>query len=439
LKFARRFQSAAASLALILVVSLAARAAYFWYRQDVTPHQVLSTVSFLYEPGNIAYSLATGGGFSSPFRVQTGPTAWQAPVYPLILAELFRLFGTYTYPAFVAAVWFNIFCSVLTCIPLYFAGTTISGRGTGLLAAGFWALFPNAFVIPTDWIWDTCLSALLTATILWATVTIAGSRRARDWCAYGLLWGFTLMTNPTLLSVLPLLLGWFAYREWRNNRSLASAGSFLRRLALSVAIMAACCVPWTVRNYVVFHSFIPFRSVLGLQLWLGNNDAYKDHFPGQLHPLDNSAERARYVQLGEVAYMHEKLDLALEWIVSHPGRFVQISWQRFVATWAGTDTPWRDFLSTDSLLIRYAFLANIAAAFACLAGILLLFAWRNPFAFPAGVIPVIYPFAFYFSQALLRYRHPIDPAVLLLAAVAFRAALYPRKRQLPVAVAEAEP
>lgn len=438
MKVAGRLQSAASSLALILVVALAARALYFWYRQDVTSHQVLSTVSFLYEPGNIAYSLATGGGFSSPFRVPTGPTAWQAPVYPLLLAGLFRVFGTYTYSAFVAAVWFNILCSVFACVPLYYSGTRIAGRGAGVLAAWFWALFPNAFVIPTDWIWDTCLSALLTAVILWATLNVADSRRVRDWCGYGLLWGFTLMTNPTLLSVLPLLFGWFAYREWKRNASLASAGSFLRRVALSIALMAACCVPWTVRNYVVFHSFIPFRSVLGLQLWLGNNDAYKDHFPGQLHPLDNSAERARYVQLGEVAYMREKLDMALEWIVSHPGPFARISWQRFVATWAGTDTPWRDFRSSSSVLIRFVFLANAGAAIACLSGILVLFARRNPFVFPASVFPVIYPFAFYFSQALLRYRHPVDPVVLLLSAAAIATVFRRQKNHLGVSLAAAE-
>ena len=50
------------------------------------------------------------------------------------------------------------------------------------------------------------------ATLLWATLELAESHRLRDWCAYGLLWGFTLMTNPSLGSLLPFLLGWAAYR-----------------------------------------------------------------------------------------------------------------------------------------------------------------------------------------------------------------------------------
>ena len=53
-------------------------------------------------------------------------------------------------------------------------------------------------MIPFEWIWDTSLSALLAATLLWATLELADSDRVRDWCGYGLLWGFTLMTNPSL-------------------------------------------------------------------------------------------------------------------------------------------------------------------------------------------------------------------------------------------------
>ena len=50
--------------------------------------------------------------------------------------------------------------------------------------------------------------ALLAATLLWATLVLAESPRLRDWCAYGLLLGFALLTDPSLGAALPLLLGW---------------------------------------------------------------------------------------------------------------------------------------------------------------------------------------------------------------------------------------
>jgi hypothetical protein len=40
------------------------------------------------------------------------------------------------------------------------------------------------------------------------------------------------------------------------------------------------------------------------------------------------------------------------------------------------------------------------------------------FALPVAVYPVVFPVVFYLSQALLRYRYPIDPVILLLTAVA---------------------
>jgi 4-amino-4-deoxy-L-arabinose transferase-like glycosyltransferase len=396
-----------------LLVALALRLGYASEEQRRIPRVNLEAVPFQYEPGIIAYSLAVGKGFSSPFRLETGPTAWTTPIYPLLVAGVFELFGTFTFHAFLAVVLLNILFSTLTCVPIFYAGKQIGGLAIGVGAAWLWAVFPNAVVIPFQWIWDTSLSGLLAASIVWATLWVADSRRVRDWCAYGFLWGVALMTNATLLSGLPLLLGWMAYRERKRDTQ------WLAKLALTASVIVLCCVPWTIRNYVVFHTFVPLRSALGLQLWLGNNDQYRDVFPGWLHPIDSRAERAKYIRMGEMAYMREKQHEAIQWMVSHPRREAELFKERFIATWLGTPHPFKDFLRTPSLLIRWVFVSNFLAAFGALFGIIILF--RNPayraYAFPVGVFPVLYPFASYLSQALLRYRYPIDPIVLLLAAI----------------------
>ncbi len=270
-----RLKAAATSLLLILAVALGIRLAYAWHQIEVTPRLALQAVPFLYEPGDIAYSIAVGKGFGSPFRVDTGPTAWTTPIYPLLVAGVFQLFGTFNFHAFLASIGLNILFSVLTCVPVFYAGKRIAGIGLGATAAWMWAIFPNAAIIPFQWIWDTSLSGLLAAAIVWATLAVADSKRLRDWGAYGLLWGAALMTNATLLSGLPFLLGWMAYRQWKQT-----GGRAFTNAAVAAGVIVLCCVPWTVRNYVVFHAFIPLRSPLGLQLWLGNNDQYRDAFPG---------------------------------------------------------------------------------------------------------------------------------------------------------------
>jgi hypothetical protein len=420
----RRFRSLLASLPLILVVAVGIRLLSARDYAGHRPHQALSVIPFLFESGNIAHSLAIGKGFASPFRIDTGPTAWTTPVYPLLLGGLMRLFGPYTYASYEAAAAVNILFSSLVCVPLYFAGKRIGGAGLGALAAWLWAIFPNAILLTYESLWEACLSALLGAALLWATLRVAESGRARAWCGYGLLFGLALMTNAALLSLLPLLGGWALYRCRQHG------GPWLRNAILTAGLAAACCVPWTIRNYTVFHSFIPLRSILGLQLWVGNNPQAKVVWLGEQHPIHDQAEREKYIDMGEVAYMRQKERDAVAYIATHPGREAALVAGRFVSLWSGgTPTPLHDFRTNPSIWFRYVLLLNGAAGLGALLGIFFLIRERSPYAFPAAVYPLVYPWAYYLTLALPRYRHPIDPIVLLLTAVSLQRAA--RTRKLP--------
>jgi hypothetical protein len=205
-------------------------------------------------------------------------------------------------------------------------------------------------------------------------------------------------------------LGWLAYRTHR-----------IAHPALAFAVVALCCVPWTIRNYAVFHAFIPSRSVMGLQLWMGNNEETRGGWAGALHPIDNSADRERYVQLGEVAYMEEKKQEAIRFMLADPWREARLIRNRFVAFWAGgTATPIGDFLHARSLRYRGLLLFNILAAIGALFGIVALYRERSPHAFPAAIFVIVYPLVSYLTLASARYRLPVDPAALLLAAVALK-------------------
>ncbi|HEV2288583.1 MAG TPA: glycosyltransferase family 39 protein [Candidatus Acidoferrales bacterium] len=416
-----KLRGAATSLLLILFVAAGFRVGFAWNNALHNSRHALSVVPFMFESGDIAVSLAQGRGFSSPFRVPTGPTAWMTPVYPLLLAGVFRIFGVYTYNSYVAATGLNILLATLVCIPLFFVGKRIGGTILGASAAWLWAIFPNAILIPFESMWEACLSALLAATILWATLALADSRRIRDWVAYGFLWGFTLMTNPTLESLLPFLLIWLAYRAYKEKRSWL----VIARPLLALAVAVFCCIPWTARNYDVFHAFVPLRSVLGLQLWMGNNADASPIWLGQLHPINDSAEREKYIELGEIRYMRYKRDQALAYMRTHPRREAYLIGNRFVALWAGgTPNPITDFFRVRDAWFRYVLLFNICVALGALAGIVLL-AWRRSiYTLPLAVFPVVFPFAYYLTLAAPRYRLPIDPVVILLTAIALVACFH---------------
>jgi hypothetical protein len=437
--FKNVFRAATTSLWLIMFVALAIRLGYMWQFQHIHPRQGVSVIPFLFESGNIAHSLATGHGFSSPFRVDTGPTAWMTPLFPLLLAGIFRIFGAYTFHAWAATVLFNITCCTITCIPIYYTAKRIGGIALAAGAAWLWAIFPNAILMPVESMWDACISALLVATILWATLELAeadsDSQRMRTWCAYGLLWGVALMFNATLAGLFPFLAAWLVYRARHEKRA------WFTNAAAAVAIIILCCVPWTVRNYRVFHQFVPLRSVLGLQLWLGNNDQTEDVFRGDLHPIYNTPERDKYIAQGEIAYMQQKKQEAIAYMLSHPPREAHLITYRAISIWSGgTPYPLEDFLGTPSLRFRALLVFNVIAALGTLCGIIILFRERSPFAVPLAAFPLVYPWAYYLTLALPRYRLPIDPIVMLFLAVTIqRLAQQLVPANAPAAEAQAKP
>jgi 4-amino-4-deoxy-L-arabinose transferase-like glycosyltransferase len=424
---------AVTSLLLILIVAAGARVGFAWSQARKIAPGVLGVVPFQQETGNIAFALAQDKGFSNVFRTETGPTAWLAPAYPLIVAATFKRFGTFTVRAFFACAALNIFFSAAACVPIFFAGRRIGGLGVGAAAAWLWAVYPTGIMMPFEWIWDTSLSALLAALLLWATLELAESEKRVDWGAYGLLWGLALMTNPAFGVLLPFLLGWAGFRGRGESRAR------WRRVGLAVGVAGLCCVPWTIRNYVAFHRFIPVRSNLPFELWLGNNDIFDEHARGGRRSITRMEEARKYAQIGETEYMAEKWELATAFIGSHPGLELRLMGRKFVDFWVGTEAPIRNFRETDSVLIRGILLSSFYTGIGALVGIFVLW-WKakkgiarrrsgaegkeDPVdgigvgVLPLAVFPLVFPCLYYLTHADLRYRHPIDPVVCLLTVVA---------------------
>jgi hypothetical protein len=70
------------------------------------------------------------------------------------------------------------------------------------------------------------------------------------------------------------------------------------------------------------------------------------------------------------------------------------------------------------VLIRAVIICNSLSAVGALLGIAVLIGKRSPYAFPAAVYPLVFPWLYYVTHPNLRYRHPIDPVILLLTSIA---------------------
>jgi 4-amino-4-deoxy-L-arabinose transferase-like glycosyltransferase len=396
------------STGLIVVVAFAVRVAYlsFDMRHFQQP-SVRDDLQFGAELGSVAASIASGHGFASPFRlVPSGPTALFAPIYPYLLAAIFKMFGTFSYTSSVVIRTIQCGFSAFTCWPIFVIGKKAFSKNIGITAAWAWVFFPGANYFPVEWVWDTSIVALWLALVIAATLELRGSDRTDLWIGYGALWGVGAMINPSILAVLPFLALWAI---WPLRERFAQAA----KLALaSGVIFLACITPWAVRNYVVLHAFIPFRSNFALEWWLDNHTQYPDR---SVHPIDYQPELDRYVQLTEVPYMAEKKRQALAFVTAYPADAAQFALHRFVRTWLEISESPLDLWRTIPFFVKAMIVANCTFFFLALLGALLALRSQSPAASPLATVLMVYPLVFYITHTGWRYRFPIDSVMLVFA------------------------
>jgi hypothetical protein len=116
--------------------------------------------------------------------------------------------------------------------------------------------------------------------------------------------------------------------------------------------------------------------------------------------------------------MAQKQRDAVSYMLTHTTHEAGLIYGRFVMFWSGgSPHPIDDFVASHSSWFLFVLAFNICVALGTLAGVVILFRRGDAYAFPLAAGPVVFPFAYYLTLALPRYRHPIDPTLLLLTAV----------------------
>ena len=396
--------------------------------------------SFGWELGRIAYSLANGLGFSSPFGGDTGPSAWHAPIYPWIVSLAFRVFGSYTHAASFALLTFNSLCAALTCWPVYRIARRIFGETVAAWSGWIWALLPYIIYWSVRQVWETSLTTLLFTLAFMLTVEMEGDERITSWMGFGVLWGVIGLSNPSMLSFLPFAGCWLSWQLYKRGKR------FLLPVVAGATLFWITMMPWLVRDYVVFHKLMFVRDNVGVELRCGNNPLAEGIWVAMYHPSQNPILYREYQQTGEAAYCAKQGSLAKQWIAANPRQFAVVTFRRFVFYWNGlprvsntaawieqhpdrwaSRTFWhvvfddrgkpRDALLQALEQARTSlFLATSLLAFGGL-----FFALRNRVhgVFLFASLFLVYPLVYYVSFPLPRYRHPIEPMMTMLAVYFF--------------------
>lgn len=341
---------------------------------------------------NIASSIASGKGFSSPFGIDSGATAWIPPVYPALVGGLFRLTGQRSNLSAIIILVLQGLFSAIACIPLYAITEEVFDEQCAIFTTWGWAVLPYVLLIPELFIWETSLSALLMMVACYFSLRLLRGAWNPIWA--GVVWGIAALTNTALISVLPVLL---------CVPYLKKAAPFPYK-AVSAAILISIVVvcPWMIRNWCVLHVNVPVRSNFGEELWVGNHEGGTGRIQAGYGPAESEVERERYRRMGEILYLRQRQAEAVRFISQNPIQFGRWVFYRLRYWWfaEGESAP---------IFTFYRFLTLVS-----LAGIALSLPRMKDGATLAILLStLVFPLVYYLTNVYVRYRYPIEPFLMM--------------------------
>ena len=429
---------------VIFAVGFALRVAVILVGHTYRVRTDQANFNFGFEAGRIARSLVMGQGYANPFNGVSGPTAWLTPLYPLLIAAAFKVFGVYTRAAALAVLVVDSALSAAIAPAVYeiaarcFDARGIARRGAkvaapvALWSAWLWAVYPAAMQYAVHWIWEMSLTTCLFAWAIVVALRLRGvgdegqevrsrnqdagveARKLGLWVVLGVLWGLIALSNASLLLCLPAMMIWVAWPElkrWRLElRTVVGA-------ALTCVAFAMVLAPWVARNERVLHAFVLTRDNFGVELYNSSLPS-NDGLPwGTAMPLWQGDPVFRvYERIGEVKFAQMRQKEAMANLRSEPGLFARWTVDRFFFFWDGTPhavngRPVGEYLRQ----LSYCFLSVCG-----LLGLALMLRRRVEGAGLFALVFALVPLVYYMVTVQPRFRHPIEPLIAVLAVYLFR-------------------
>jgi 4-amino-4-deoxy-L-arabinose transferase-like glycosyltransferase len=312
------------------------------------------------------------------------PEVLEVPGLALALAGLWWATGSERY-SYIQ--WLQIMLDTGMVLLVYWIALQLTQRRrVAAGASAMYALWPGAIILaktPSLDTWAGLFVIPALALFLWARES--SSRRAKLGLL-GILIGVGMYFRPFLI-LLPIAFAVADAKRTTMRRTLESA-------LVPMLIALVVIVPWTARNAVEFHRFIPMRVGLGQALWEGLGEK-----PNDFGAVNDDAAATRWalarrpdLEPSTPAFDDFLLHEALDAIVHHPSHYVEL------------------------VLRRALYLVPC----------LLFFAWRrrqaaNPAPLVAVALAVILPYVFIRMED--RFWLPAAFAYLILLAISVDGAL----------------
>jgi 4-amino-4-deoxy-L-arabinose transferase-like glycosyltransferase len=418
------------ALPLILALALAARVGVIVATPDFSP------VWDARDYDLHALSIAHGHGYpSSPFG-RSEPTAFRPPLYPVVLASVYAVGGGQTAGRLLQAL-----LGVAVVALIYMISERLWDRRVAAVAGAIAAVFPPLVLYSATLLTEPLFVLLVLAALL-VTLEFRRGERLRWAIAAGVLSGLAALTRGNgILLVVAAGLGVWTMRPRFSRTALTPP--------LVVALVALVTVmPWVIRNTIVFDRFVGISTQGGTLLagtYNAESRAMADHpgEPQQAWQLKTFQALYRQGDLDEAQRSSRLTNEALSYMGDHPGYVVEtMAWNtlRIFGVVRDhrarvTETGLIHATQTDSLenewlrnlqaigierlvspiipgslyLIMLLALVGIGAQIGSL---------RSPRAPPfVWSFPLLLVLPAVLFWGLQRYRAPLDPFLVMLAAV----------------------
>ncbi len=396
-KNTKKFLVAICLFAFVFRVSVMFALSSYRVVSDDTNH-----FGFGWEMGRVAASLAQGNGFSSPLPLPTGPTAIVGPLFPLLLALIFKVFGTYSTGSSIAIHIIQCIFSSLTCLFIYLCGRDSVGVASGKLAAVLWAMFPLNIFFTVTKIWETSLTGMLAAVIFWCMLRSRDSVSVLRWSFAGALLAVASLVNTSLV-MLSIPFGLWAI--WKNRTRIS------RPVIFGILTCAAVVSPWLTRNHSEFGKFM-LRSNFPLEFRVANNEWSYGQKVEALHPSNSLSVNRHWQSVGESQFMAEQSAANAKFVATHSRRFIFATLNRAIYYWTGAwIKPTAEFPNSWPIIFATSLLSG-----AGLLGIVQMFSTKDSAAFMFAGCLLIYPIVYYVTTSQPRFYHAITPLLILCAA-----------------------
>ncbi len=400
---------------LLFGTALALRVVYAWLA--IGPQATPSSDALTYH--TVATNLARGAGFALGSGAGAYPTAFVPPLVPWLTSLVYRVAG----PQLFAAVLLQ--CAIGATVPLLIAalGASLYGSGVGRVAGWLAAVHPLLVFFSGYLLTETTFTAMLLLALLASFAWLKEPRAARA-LGTGLLWGLAILARPTAI-VLPLVVaGW----AWVPLGLLLDRRARVRQLLLLMLGVVLVVGPWTLRNAVALHAFVPVTTGGGRAL-LDSNNAVDWADPalrgGAASVYGVEPYAARFRGHGEVEVDRLARAEALAFLRAHVREWPAMAGTKLARFWrltregGGTGAWQRPGSPLTALLARFDPLllwSLVVLPFASWGFALTLRSPRRWFlALPALVVLTFTLLAVVFWGAL-RMRVPVEPLVVLFAA-----------------------